>query len=409
VRRRTFLKLAAAAAGGALLGCGSSAGPVDGGPADGGPTDGGAPDGTAPDAGVIRRLHYTTDFASPELRVREGSGTRTVAMTAEGGGRALAAGFAASGTIVRFYLRDAATGNEDHPPGGGDYRLAADLDEAWLEKGTVFDVDPRTLDIDLIDAHTHPTTRDGTGAIVYDPGPLPSLAPGAGFGMALVSWTGTPEVQVTQVGGLAAANPWLVPLAWVDPEVDTADAIEELITAHGFRGLKFHPTISGYPADGALMDPFLAVAAAHEIPVQLHTAPDDVAGIERVIALAGRFPTVRVVAVHTVLGVLDKTAVLAAMAPVPNLYAETSWASPEAVLAAMTALDSSRTLLGTDATVDGWAHYTNLSIPNAAGEYVHTVGSAIAAVRAAADPGAFENWARLTAIRLYDLRFKPLA
>jgi predicted TIM-barrel fold metal-dependent hydrolase len=112
--------------------------------------------------------------------------------------------------------------------------------------------------------------------------------------------------------------------------------------------------------------------------------------------------------VHTGLGILDKTAVLQAIALQPNVYAETSWTNPESILQAMAVLDSSRTLFGTDATVDGWAHFTNQSIADPAGAYTYSIPETVAAVRAAAHPAAFENWARLTATRLYGLRFAGL-
>ena len=40
-----------------------------------------------------------------------------------------------------------------------------------------------------------------------------------------------------------------------------------MLTEHGFKGFKFHPTISAYDADGPLMDAFLAVARKHRVPV----------------------------------------------------------------------------------------------------------------------------------------------
>jgi hypothetical protein len=72
----------------------------------------------------------------------------------------------------------------------------------------------------------------------------------------------------------------------------------------------------------------------------------------------------------------------------------------------MQMLDSSRTLFGTDATVDGWQHFTNKSIADPSGQYTLTIPDVIAQVRARANADAYANWARLTAIRLYDLRFK---
>jgi hypothetical protein len=353
-----------------------------------------------------KTIHYATDFTQPEIWIRAGGTYSKKPMVSEGTTRAGVTGAGTAGQEMFFYLKDAKTGSEDHPPGGGDYRMPSDWDEAWLDQGTLFDVDPDTVTLDRLDCHTHPFNRVGS-SIVYDPAPLVSLLPANGIGAALTMVGGTFAAQKAALGDLHRKNRWIVPLVWVSPADDTVAGAEDLLKNAGFRGLKFHPVIDSYPADGPLMDPFLDLAAKYRVPVQIHSATDDVAQPARIVALAKRHPDVPIVMIHTELGAIDKTATLNLIKPVPNIYAETSWTNPESILQAMSLLDSSRTLFGTDSTIDGYQMFTNQSIANPQGAYVYTVTQVMAMVQAQANPGAYANWARLTGIRLYGWRFRP--
>jgi predicted TIM-barrel fold metal-dependent hydrolase len=352
-----------------------------------------------------KTLHYRTDFAQPELRWR-GAPTAsyaTVKMTAEAPGLAGATAIGAAGQELFFFVRDAASGKEDHPPGSGDYRIAPDLLEAWLEAGTLYDVDPVALALDLVDSHTHPYAA----GFVYDPKPMIALLPQQGIGVALTMVSGSPPAQASALKAVHAANRWILPLAWVDPKAHSVASVEDLLKNQGFKGLKLHPVVHGFAADDAALDPFLALAASYRVPVQIHSATDDVARPWRIVALAKRHPAVPIVMIHTELGVLDKSATLGLVKDVPNLHAETSWTNPQSILQAMAVLDSSRILFGTDSTVDGYQQFTKQSIANPQGQYVYTIPQVIAEVKAKASPAAYANWARLTAIRLYGIRFRP--
>ncbi len=353
-----------------------------------------------------KTLHYKTDFTQPEIRIKSGGSYLTAPLTTELAPWAGISGVGVLGQELLFHLRDQATGAEDHPPGGGDYRLAPDLDEAWLERGALFDVDPRQLDLDLIDCHTHPYNRVN-GAFVLDSQPLVTLLPAQGIIKALVMMPGNLSDQRSTLTALHQAHRWVIPLVWVNPAVHVVAEVRDLIEHHGFRGLKFHPTADNFPADSALMDPFMALAQDLHVPVQLHSATDDNALPARIVALAARHPEVTVVMVHTNLGALDKTATIELIKGQPNVYAETSWTNAESILQIMGALDSSRTLFGTDATVDGYEQFTKQSIATPQGQYSVTIPQVISQVRAEAHPDAFANWAYLTTIRLYGWRFLP--
>jgi Tat protein secretion system quality control protein TatD with DNase activity len=363
------------------------------------------PDGF--DRAGTTRLHYETDFAAPVARVRTPSGDRDVLFTIIADGL-LYAELPRAGTALHFHVRDRVTGREDRPPGGGEYLLPGDLDQVWLAKGTIFDVDPRRIPDLLIDAHTHPYERAEDGGLRWDPAPLCSALRDERIGLALTMLAGPLAEQRSRLVELCRREPRLVPIVWVEPLRDSPAEVERLLERDGFRGIKFHSTLSEYPIDGPAMDGFLRLAAKRGFPVQLHTAIDENARPERLAALARRHPEVPIIMVHAELGAADKSRTLELVRGLPNVYVETSWTNPESVLATMDAMDSARTLFGTDASVDSYEHFDKKSIANPRGEYVYSVSDVVAKVREWAHPDAFANWARLTAIRLYGLRFGDL-
>lgn len=352
-----------------------------------------------------KTIRYNTTFKSPEIRVASGSGYTSHALTHESGERYGVEGVGGVGQLLSFHFRDAQSGAEDHPPGGGDYYVDADQTEAWVHKGTVFDVAPESLDLGPIDVHTHPYNKVN-GQLVLDSGPMLALLPAQGTKAAVTMIPGSLQSQQSQMEAVHQANRWIVPLVWVEPKSHSAAQVEALLQGGVFRGLKFHPTISEYPADGALMDPFLALAEKYRLPVSIHSATDDNAKPARIVALAQRHPKVSIIMFHTELGAVDKSPAIALIKDFPNIYAETSWTNHESILAAFAALDSSRTLFGTDATVDGYDHFTKTSIANPQGEYVYTIPHVISELQKEAHPDAYSNWAYLNAIRLYRWRFR---
>ncbi len=356
---------------------------------------------------MSRLLHILTDLPHPSLIVGLPQGTRHLPMHPVGHGHWVAE-VPDVGHSWYFALADHAAGRLIHRPTGDWYHMPPDLDVAWWQAGTVLDVDPRTIDFDLIDAHTHPYDRADSGRMVYDESILLELLPQQGVGMAITMTAGPLDRQRRRLDALCQGRPWIVPLVWVQARHDSAAAVEALIRDQGFRGMKFHPTVDRYPADGPAMDAFMAVADKLGVPVQIHSAVDDRSRPERLAALAARWPRVPVVMVHSELGALDKGPVIETVRQQANLIAETSWTSPEAIVETMRLVGSDRTMHGTDATVDGIHHYDRHSVPNCHGQFVHRLPDVVEAVRKAVPPIDFANWARLTAIRLYKLRLGPV-
>ncbi len=65
----------------------------------------------------------------------------------------------------------------------------------------------------------------------------------------------------------------LIPFASINPATDLAPAerLEDLITNHGFRGLKLYPTYQHFYPNDSKLYPLYSVAQARDIPVMLHT------------------------------------------------------------------------------------------------------------------------------------------
>jgi|GEM_PF-4251425 predicted TIM-barrel fold metal-dependent hydrolase len=353
-----------------------------------------------------KTIRYRTNFAKPEIRVNSGTGYTSHPLVHAEGEMYSAEGLGQAGQPLLFYFHDGASGAEDHPPGGGDYYVEPDLGEAWVHKGTVFDVAPETLSLGPIDIHTHPYNKVND-QLVIDGKPMTTLLPAQGIVGALTMMPSSLTTQQSELDMFHQANRWVLPLVWVEPKSHSVAAVEPLLEGGLFRGLKFHPTISAYPADGALMDPFLKLAGKYRLPVSIHSATDDNATPARIVALAKRHPTVSIIMFHTELGAHNKSPAIGLIKDVPNIYAETSWTNHESVLEAFNALDSSRTIFGTDATVDGYDHFSKKSIPNPNGEYVYTIPQVMAELKKQAHPDAYANWAYLNAIRLYRWRFRP--
>ena len=353
-----------------------------------------------------KTVHYKTDFSKPQLRVRSGATYITKAMVFAGSKRAGVTGVGAAGKELLFHIRDAATQKEDHPPGGGDYRVPPDVAEAWLELGTVFDVPPETAKLDIIDCHTHPYDKVN-GKLYLDSKPLIAQLPKHGIKRAISMVPGSLSSQKSYMKALHKAHRWIVPLVWVVPGSHTVSGVEDLLKNHGFKGLKFHPSVHSFKADSAALDPYMKLAAKYRVPVQFHSATDSNSWPSRIVTLAKRHPSVPVVMVHTELGKTNKTNTLNQIKGVKNIYAETSWTNPESIQQAMKILDSSRTMFGTDATVDGNQQFSKKSIANPYGQYVYTIPAVMAEVKKKAHPGAWANWAYLTTVRLYAWRFRP--
>ncbi|RFU21994.1 TIGR03086 family metal-binding protein [Geodermatophilus marinus] len=204
------------------------------------------------------------------------------------------------------------------------------------------------IGLDPVDSHVHVRTP-GLDEMGFESLRV-ALASG-GMTHGLVSWQDNAFVD-----GVAAGVPWLTRLVWVSPGGPDPDEVRRRL-ADGAVGLKLHPSYDEYPADTPALDPFLRVAAETGVPVTVHTAPGP-SDPDLIRRLAERFPTVPVVLYHTFLGLPEGRRRAARHArELPNLHLETSWCRSEEVRRLIDEVGPDRVLFGSDAAVDGPAHF----------------------------------------------------
>lgn len=154
-------------------------------------------------------------------------------------------------------------------------------------------------DFKKIDAHSHIGNFGGWAEVNIDQD-------------AMLDYMGTYNIEKTIIIGtscldnksvLAAyeAKPdKFIPLAWVNPNLGqpSLDEARDLITNHGFYGLKMHPLFDAYVADAPHVDPFIALAEELEVPVFIHCGHPPFSLPWSIALLAERFPNVKIVMIH---------------------------------------------------------------------------------------------------------------
>ena len=168
--------------------------------------------------------------------------------------------------------------------------------------------------------------------------------------------------------------PGIYGLYWANPRVPGVLEEARAYLGHpGFVGIKLHPTLDGYPADVPALDPYLEVAAEAGRPVAVHSAPGD-ADPKHIRRLAERHPTVPVILYHTYLGPAEgRRRAVRYLGDHPNLYLETSWCRWRTVVRFVEQVGPDRVLFGSDASVDGPAHYRRQP-PNVEGAETYNDG-----------------------------------
>lgn len=139
--------------------------------------------------------------------------------------------------------------------------------------------------------------------------------------------------------GFATVNPWY-----------GEAAVAELRRAvgAGLRGLILHPPLQGFLLLDTLVDPIVAVAAEHGLPVWAPTGTPVNALPLQLTELARRFPSVNFLMGH--MGHTDFwIEAVPAVAASPNIYAEISYKQPHVIVDAITRLTAERVVFGSDA------------------------------------------------------------
>jgi hypothetical protein len=215
-----------------------------------------------------------------------------------------------------------------------------------------------------LDAHMH---LSGRGAGALGAHSLATAMASAGMACGISSWLDNRALD--QVDCAAAR---IFPLVWVRPGGTELDEVRGRLEA-GAVGLKLHPTVDGYPADDPALDPYIAIAEQSGCPVACHSAPGE-ADPDHIRRLAERFPSVPIIMYHTYLGPQEgRRRAAAHVREQANLYLETSWCRADVVIRLVAEVGADHVLFGSDASIDGPAHYCRHP-PNVEGRETYNDG-----------------------------------
>jgi hypothetical protein len=350
---------------------------------------GAAPSGEGPGPGALRtlgwyepldgtgqrRIAYRGRLRGDGLRLHYGfdgwkkKGRRDVPLEQVDDGLAVTDAIDVGGHLtVEACVTDGVAWDNNH---GEDYRL-------WIG-------------VEPVDGHLH---ASGTGQGAFGRPSLEVAMASAGMVAGVVSWFDNSATE-----RLVGSGAGLYPLVWVAPGVTPVEEVAERLRA-GFVGIKLHPTLDGYRGDDPALDPYLQVAAETGRPVAVHSAPGD-ADPNHIRRLAERHPSVPVILYHTYLGPPEgRRRAVRYLADHPNLYLETSWCRWKTVLRFVEQAGPERVLFGSDASVDGPAHYRRQP-PNVEG--AETYNDGLLALVRALDPDTAREVLAGTSRRIFRL------
>jgi predicted TIM-barrel fold metal-dependent hydrolase len=206
-----------------------------------------------------------------------------------------------------------------------------------------------TLDLPLIDCHTHIGRLPGVVGDVYTPADLCYICEREGARFMLVSsatatTVGQRLATEETVAMVQAHGDRLGGMLWVNPHdpawtKDVARAVE-----HGFYGLKIHPVLDHYAVTRAALDGVFAIAQQHGWPILTHTdrdgTPMEAACYEPLIRA---YPDVTLILAHLRWGAIPLAK------RYENVYLDTTYVDAQTVEIGVDALGPSKILFGSDA------------------------------------------------------------
>lgn len=131
-----------------------------------------------------------------------------------------------------------------------------------------------------------------------------------------------------------------------------------------FVGMKFHPNMNQFAADGVGLDPYMALCQKYKLVAVFHSgATGTNASVKKIYALARRYPKVPVVLYHMGFFGPHTDAIDVVKQAIQKqdakLYLGTAQADPKAVVKAVNTLGSEWVMFGTDAAYYGKQHYAS--------------------------------------------------
>lgn len=181
-----------------------------------------------------------------------------------------------------------------------------------------------------------------------------------------------------QAVDFARANPGRITvLPWCKPHTEGFNeefvkVVEENIDI--IKGLKFHPFYSMMPMTSLHIEPYLAFAEQHRLPVMVHSASDEWSQPRFVYEAAKTHPNVNFIMAHIGLE-SDNEEAIELIGSLPNLYGDTAWVKPESGLKLVKKYGAHKLLFGTDNPIDGVDTYSHPFYKEYFGEFKNNVSS----------------------------------
>ena len=200
----------------------------------------------------------------------------------------------------------------------------------------------------LFDAHTHIGDSDPDG-YRCTPEELTrglELAGARGVVFAMHEPDGYPAANDRVLAAARESGGRLVAFARVDPAADPAAEAERCLDA-GALGIKLHPRAEGFALDHPALADLFALADERNRPVLVHAGRGIPALGRHALEACAAYPGLSMILAHA--GICD-LAWIWREAPVhPNLYFDTSWWSPDDLLALFTLVPTDQILFASDA------------------------------------------------------------
>ena len=206
-----------------------------------------------------------------------------------------------------------------------------------------------TLDIPLIDVHTHIGRLPGVVGECFTPDDLYYIAQREGArwmlaSSATVTTVGQAEGTREAVAMVQAHGDRLGGMLWINPHDPRWRDDVPAAVAHGFRGIKIHPVLDHYAVDQRALDEVFACAREHRWPILTHADEDgSPMGAARYEPLIRAYPDVVLILAHLRLEAIP----LAKRHD--QVYVDTTYVDPVRVELGVDALGADKVLFGSDA------------------------------------------------------------
>jgi predicted TIM-barrel fold metal-dependent hydrolase len=206
-----------------------------------------------------------------------------------------------------------------------------------------------SLDIPLIDIHTHIGRLPGVVGEVFTADDLRYIAEREGARFMLAS--SATATTVSQAAGTREAiamvqrhGDRLGAMLWINPHDPDWRADVALAVERGFRGIKIHPVLDHYAVELRALDEVFAAAQTHRWPILTHADHDGTPmGAAAYEPLIRAYPDVILILAHLRLEAIPLAK------RYDNVFVDTTYVEPARVELGVDALGPDKILFGSDA------------------------------------------------------------